>query len=76
MSLWPRRELASASSDCSTPGQALYLPQHNDYLVQPQDYQRLIQELPNIVNILVVDWRAWNHLDALSGIEAPRSDEY
>ena len=56
----------------STPPQALYLPPTNDFLVQPGDYQRLIEELPNIVKIFYVDWEKWNHMDSLSGIDAPR----
>lgn len=56
----------------STPAQALYLPQGNDYLVQPQDYQRLIQELPNLVKVYSVDWNNWNHMDSLTAISAPR----
>ena len=56
----------------STPAQALYLPRGNDYLVQPQDYQRLIQELPNLVKVFSVDWDNWNHMDSLSAISAPR----
>ena len=56
----------------STPAQALYLPQANDYLVQPQDYQRLMEELPNLVKVFYVDWQDWNHMDSLSAIDAPR----
>ena len=73
-----RRRYGASSSppevnlSLATPPQALYLPQHNDYLVQPRDYARLLQELPNIVKVYVVDWEDWNHLDALSGIDAPR----
>lgn len=56
----------------STPAQALYLPPSNDFLVQPGDFNRLIQELPNLVKIFYVDWQKWNHMDSLSGIDAPR----
>ena len=56
----------------STPAQALYLPPTNDFLVQPGDFLRLIQELPNLVKIFYVDWQKWNHMDSLSGIDAPR----
>ena len=56
----------------STPAQALYLPQANDYLVQPQDYQRLMEELPNLVKVFYVDWQDWNHMDSLTAIDAPR----
>ena len=63
----PQVNLAS-----STPAQALYLPQANDYLVQPQDYQRLMEELPNLVKVFHVDWQDWNHMDSLTAIDAPR----
>ena len=56
----------------STPAQALYLPPSNDFLVQPADFTRLIEELPNIVNIFYVDWQQWNHMDSLTAIDAPR----
>ena len=69
---WGSRSPPEVNLSLATPPQALYLPQHNDYLVQPRDYARLLQELPNIVKVYVVDWEDWNHLDALSGIDAPR----
>jgi len=51
---------------------ALYLASGNDFVSQPGDYNRLIQELPNIVKKFTVSWKDWNHMDFITGIGAPR----
>merc|ERR1719483_788600 len=56
----------------TTPPHAFYVAHANDYLVQPQDYNRLINELPNVVNVHTVDSYNWNHIDFLTAKDAPR----
>ena len=46
--------------------------QGNDYLVQPGDYSRLARELPSVVRMHTVDYEDWNHIDFLTGVDAPR----
>ena len=53
-----------------TPPIALYLAKNNDYLVQPGDYQMLVNELPNIVYKHMVDYEKWNHMDSLVAKDA------
>ena len=71
----------------ATPAQAIYVApvqvlmyilifkfssQGNDYLVQPEDYNRLVSELPNVVRLHIVNYANWNHQDFLTAIDAPR----
>merc|ERR1719228_108153 len=49
---------------------ALYLAKKNDYLVQPGDYGRLSDQLPNVANEFIVDYENWNHMDILVGKDA------
>ena len=39
-------------------------------MVQPGDYQRLIHELPNVVQKFIVEHEDWNHMDFLTGKDA------
>ena len=39
-------------------------------MVQPGDYERLLDELPNVVTRFMVDYDDWNHSDFLSGKDA------
>ena len=50
----------------------IFSPQGNDYLVQPEDYNRLVAELPNVVRLHIVNYTKWNHQDFLTAINAPR----
>jgi hypothetical protein len=50
----------------------IFSPQGNDYLVQPEDYNRLVAELPNVVRLHIVNYTMWNHQDFLTAIDAPR----
>lgn len=54
------------------PPHAIYVAHANDFLCQPQDYNRLIGELPNVVKVHTVDHYNWNHIDFLTGRAAPR----
>jgi len=56
----------------ATPPQAIYVAQGNDYLVQPEDYNRLVAELPHVVRLHIVDYEEWNHIDFLVARDAPR----
>eukprot|EP00090_Calanus_glacialis_P011688 TRINITY_DN20055_c0_g1_i2.p1 TRINITY_DN20055_c0_g1~~TRINITY_DN20055_c0_g1_i2.p1 ORF type:complete len:220 (-),score=66.80 TRINITY_DN20055_c0_g1_i2:56-715(-) len=56
----------------ATPAQAIYVAPGNDYLVQPEDYNRLVAELPNVVRLHIVNYTMWNHQDFLTAIDAPK----
>jgi len=55
-----------------TPPHAIYVAEGNDYLAQPQDYNQLINELPNVVKVHTIEIPLWNHIDFLVGRDAPR----
>ena len=55
----------------STPAHALYLAAGNDYLGQPGDYTRLVEELPRVVKMMTVDWEDWCHMDFFTARDAP-----
>jgi len=71
---WGDPEVEPSRVDLSkvTPPHALYLAQGNDYIVQPKDYTKLIDELPNVVKVEIVNHTLWNHMDFLVGKDAPR----
>lgn len=56
----------------ATPPMAIYVAPGNDYLAQPEDYTRLVAELPNVIRLHTVNYTKWNHMDFITGIDAPR----
>jgi len=56
----------------ATPPMAIYVAPGNDYLAQPEDYSRLVEELPNVVRLHTVKYTKWNHMDFIIGVDAPR----
>jgi len=69
---WGDAEPSQVDLSKVTTPHALYLAQGNDYLVQPKDYTKLIDELPNVVKVEIMNHTLWNHMDFLVGKDAPR----
>lgn len=44
----------------------------NDWLTVVKDVQRLVAELPNVVHDYLLPHDAFNHVDFISGVDAPR----
>ncbi len=44
----------------------------NDWLVNEKDYQRLLVELPNVIDNYTVPYDKWNHMDFAWGIDADK----
>ncbi len=44
----------------------------NDWVVEKEDYERLLKELPNVISNYTIPYDQWNHLDFAWGIDADK----